>query len=91
MKKNDIGINEFSINNKSDSIVQTDARIKQNDRQKKNVSRMCSDTLIIKSGASDLRRQEKSLSKLIENNYNEGLKTDVTHTGFVILHVIRLN
>ena len=42
---------------------------------------MPSDKLIIKSGASDLRRQEKTLSSLIEHNIQEGIKTGVTY-GF---------
>ena len=39
------------------------------------------DQLVLKSGASDLRRQEKTLSSLIEHNLEEGVKKGVTY-GF---------
>ena len=37
--------------------------------------------LILKSGATDLRRQERALTKIVEQNYSEGVKTNVLY-GF---------
>ena len=36
-------------------------------------------SLILKSGATDLRRQEKSLLELADRNYPEGLKANVLY------------
>lgn len=37
--------------------------------------------LILKSGSTDLRRQERALTKIIEQNYSEGVKENVIY-GF---------
>ena len=37
--------------------------------------------IVLKSGSTDLRRQEKKLVELIKNNYKDGIKQGVTY-GF---------
>ena len=63
----------------NDPIVNTNENEDQISSDNNNKSNKSNDELVVKTGASDLRRQEKTLSSLINTHYEEGVKTDVTY------------
>ena len=81
--KNDVPKKDKTVVTKNDSSIKNISAETKNDTPKKDksVGKKNDTPIILKSGGTDLRRQEKTLTELVENNYPGGIKKNVPY-GF---------